>query len=1226
MTYTKNFSMKNYIYFFYLIPLIFTWSCATYTSVDKSSKSKTQETSTESKIQHSFYLLGNLADGEADLQEKTLQSLQKELSGENENSTVLWLGNNLYFPSKSTGNLKQEVKKAIAPLANSVQNFSGNNFYVPGYQDWKLEGIDGLNTIEDQINHALGKGTYLPKHSCPIKYEEVGEHIVLIFVNAQWFIENWDNHPNINTDCKINNRTRFFNDFSDNVKKARGKTTLIVMSQPVYSAGKKGGYYSAASGLTPLPVLGNLKNIVRRTGGFKQEELFNKFYTDLRIRLMALARQNDHVIFTSAHENSLQYIEYNKIPQIISGAASKTSRARNQKSLQFYKNTTGYAKVLVYEDGSSEVQFIDANTQEKLYNQKIYTAIKNEVREYPVLKKDSIEASILTKKETRTFFLYRWLVGNRYRKYYSMPIETKVAYLDSLQGGLTPIRQGGGHQSVSLHLEGKDGKAYVMRAMKKNSAQYMQSVTFRDTYMQEELENTVATRLLQDFFTGSYPYSILLAEGLSEKINIPTQNSHIYYIPKQEALGRFNQGNGDKLYVVESHPKKGSYQLGTVSFEGNVIDTYKMMNNLREDEKYKIDQKQYLKARLFDMLIGDWDRHEDQWKWLEYEEEDNIVYRPLPRDRDQAFNRLGDGLATKIALFFSPDARLIKNYCGDLKGVKFFNKEPFPMDVSFLKELTLNDWIEQATLIQKELNDEAIDEVFDKLPKELKDKMLDKNKKYLKQRRDNLQKIAKRYYNRVARIPKVIGTDKDDYFRIEIKENKEVEVSVYRIKKGEYKDRFHHRIYKPSETKELWIYGLNDKDVFEVIGKGSLIKIILVGGRQNDQYKVPHHNKVHIYDAKKKPNTYDEAKKAKLHIHNIYGINSFNYKKTFEDHYLFIPSLAINQDVGTKIGFVSQIQISKFKGGYNHSIQANYFTAPNSITFNYSGKYPLFVGTMDLNLNAEYNNDKYTMNFFGWGNETKNAQDSLSRIYNRVSMTGYKFNPVLTKSYYKGWNWNFETEFYGMKLIQGQESISYHSDELPEYLFKQNHFLTLGSSVSYSNQDYPAFPTNALNLNLRLAYTQNLTHQENNFFKLQPQINWNYKLVPSGRVVWASALKGEFIFGDGYEFFQSAYLGGDNGLRGYRNQRFAGKNSFINSNDIRFSLNRNKTFIVPMRLGLYAGLDYGRVWYPEESSSKWYTSRGGGLFVVFAESSTLNVGGFNTEEGTYWMLNMGFNF
>ncbi len=1218
--------MKNINAFYLLLISLLLINCASYHRVEKVDQEKV--TSSENKeLEHTFYVLGNLNEGTQENQQQTLNTLSNTLKNASQNSTLLWLGNSIDTSNASDKSTQKSIEEALNPLVEAQKDFAGNTVYVPGRQDWKIKGVKGIEDIEKEVNKYFGKGSFQPKEACPIRYEEIGEDIALIFVDVQWYVLNWDHHPNINSGCKINSRKLFIDEFENKVKKARGKTTLVVMSQPLFSYGEKGGFYSASSGLKPLPIVGNFKNIIKRTGGFSDAELNNNQYTNLRIKLLPLARQNNKVIFVSAHENALQYIVQNDIPQIISGASSTTSRVRNQQNLEFYDSKTGFATLKVYKDGSSEVIFTESNTEKALYSQQVYGILPKFEKTYPVLEKDSIKAEIIPSDETSHFFLYRWILGKRYSKYYEMPVQSKVLYLDSLKGGLTPVRQGGGHQSVSLHLEGKDGKAYVMRALRKNSAQFMQAVTFRTSYMQEELENTVADGLVSDFFTGSYPYSILLADGLSEKLNIPTQNTKIYYIPKQNALQEFNYNNGDKLYMVEDHPKKGKYLLGTVPFEGQVIDTYKMLQNLQKDEKYSVDQKSFLKARLFDMLIGDWDRHEDQWKWLEYKEEDQIVYRPVPRDRDQAFHRLGDGFVAKIVLFLAPDARIVKNYCGDLKSVRAFNKEPFPLDVSFLPDLNYEDWIEQAQIIQSELTDEAIDEAFLRVPPELQDESLEKIKKYLKQRRGNLQKIAERYYYRVAKMPKIMGTDKDDYFKIEIHDNKDVEVSVYRIKDGKFTDRFHHRVFQPKDTKELWIYGLDDKDIFEVIGEKSVIKLILVGGRQNDEYKVAHHNRVYIYDYESKKNTVEEAKKhAHVRLRDNYSLNTFNYKETYEDHFTILPSIDINQDVGTKIGFTSQTYLERFKGGIKHSINANYYSATHAFTGNYSGSFPKVIGRLDLSLNAMYNGENYTMNFFGWGNESFNAQDSLSRVYNRVNMTGYKIDTYLNRGFFEGWNAGFGANYFGLKLKKDQESISYHTDALADYLFSQNHYLNLNTSVSYHNSDYNAFKTNALDFSMYFGYTQNLTHQEKRIFRFQPSLSWTYKLVPSGKLVWSSSLRSELIFGDEYEFFQSAYLGGDNGLRGYRNQRYAGKQSFSHSNDIRWVLNRKRTFILPMRIGLYGALDYGRVWVPNESSDRWHSSIGGGLLLVIADTNTINIGGFSTQEGTQYTFSLGFGF
>ena len=108
-------------------------------------------------------------------------------------------------------------------------------------------------------------------------------------------------------------------------------------------------------------------------------------------------------------------------------------------------------------------------------------------------------------------------------------------------------------------------------------------------------------------------------------------------------------------------------------------------------------------------------------------------------------------------------------------------------------------------------------------------------------------------------------------------------------------------------------------------------------------------------------------------------------------------------------------------------------------------------------------------------------------------------------------------------------------------------------------------------------------------------------MIPNGRLVLATKWKAHFNIGDDFEFYQAASIGGIDGLRGFRNQRFTGKTSYYQNTDIRFSLKKKRTRLLPMAMGLFGGFDYGRVWMPEMSSGRWHTSYGGGFFLNASE-------------------------
>src|SRR5690606_21534375 len=664
--------------------------------------------------------------------------------------------------------------------------------------------------------------------------------------------------------------------------------------------------------------------------GISNADLSNQFYNDLRKNLVAAAQFNENVIFLSGHEHNLQFITSDNLTQIISGSGSKINPLRVRNKNQFGLGVNGYALLNIYKDNASNVQFIDANSNNVFFRKTIKGASKRTNIAYPKTFKDSISASVYTPEETQKSGFYKFLWGERYRKYFSTEVKAQTVDLDTLYGGLKPIRKGGGSQSISLRLRASDGKEYVMRAVEKSATQYIQSSLFKDNFVEGQFDDTASEKLVKDVFTGSHPYAPLVVGTLSDAIGVYHLNPRLFYIPKQNALGDFNNEFGDELYLLEEHASDGHTELAGGKFTGDIISTMDMLEELHSDEDVVIDQESYIRARLFDMLIGDWDRHQDQWRWMEFKENGKKVYRPLPRDRDQAFSVMSDGFMLGAGVTLIPLARLLRKYSPDLKDVKGVNIEPYPLDMAFLVDIDKRVWDKQLNLITNNVTDSVIDLAFSKMPKEVQDEGVEKIKNTLKQRRANLQKISDRYYKLTSKYAVLTGTNKDDYIKIEAAENGEVTVAIFRKKDDTIKDRFHYRKYSPKTTKEIWIYGLDDDDTFEVIGKSKKIKIRLIGGQNNDNYKVSEGKNILIYDYKSKKNDLSEAKKARIKLTDDYETNVYNYKKLRNNTNQIIPTIGINPDDGLKIGVSDIYTVYGFERNpftSQHQLKAAYYFA-----------------------------------------------------------------------------------------------------------------------------------------------------------------------------------------------------------------------------------------------------------------------------------------------------------
>ena len=1217
-----------------LILLLLT-GCSTYQPLYKDPGAAT-DINSKKEISHTFYLIGDAGLSSGGEVNGVLKGLKTQLDIADKNSTTIFLGDNIYpdgLPKKNNegyGAAKYNIDAQIGIL----KDYDGNAIFIPGNHDWYNDGLKGLKRQQDYIQEKLdSKDVFFPEDGCPIEKIEITDDIVVIAIDTKWYLANWDDHPNMNDDCEIKSRTKFFEEMESLIKKNSDKTTILAMHHPMFTYGSHGGQFSLKKSLVPLPVLGSFINILRRTTGASPEDLQNKRYTELKKRLVTLAQYSSKVILASGHEHSLQYIVEDNTPQIISGSGAKKGAARLINGSEFSTGKMGYARLEVYKDGSSRVRYYGVGDEKEkfLFTTEVLPADRNtKFKKYPSEFPPEIKASIYSTQETDKSSFFKSIWGERYRKYYSREVSAPTVSLDTLFGGLVPVRKGGGHQSKSLRLEHKSGKQYVMRALRKSAELYLQAMAFQDKYIVGDFENTFTERILSDFYTGSHPYAPFTIGVLSDAVEIFHTNPVLYYVPKQNALQDFNEDFGDELYMIEEHTSEG-HDIESFGKAKKIESTDDLIKNLREDEKYTVDKKAYIRARLFDMMIGDWDRHVDQWRWAEFKDKETgkIVYKPIPRDRDQAFSIMGDGPLMNLATRIVPGLRLMEGFTEEIRSVKGFNSSPktFVLDMAILPVTELGLWEEQATYIQKQINQEVIDKAFMSFPEEIQDETVDRIKKVLLARKSNLITTAREYYNIINKFGVVIGTDKDDYFTINGLADGKTEVIGQRIKGGEKADTFFRKTYDRAITKEIWIYGLDDDDIFETSGKSN-IRVRIVGGQNNDTYKIASGSGVHIYDYKSKKNNFDDASKARIHRSDDYNTNTYLFSKLKSSFNQFIPTIGSNPDDGFRIGFSNIYTFNGFKQNpftQQHTVNASFYFATTGFDIGYKGEFAQFIGNANLELDAKFTSPNFSINFFGFGNETVNLDDDLELDFNRVKIQTLKFSPSLV--------WRGE---HGSKFRLG---VSYETIEVEETenrfinTFYQangaetnNNFYGVDGQYTYENSDNSAFPTMGMATSLHLGYKSNTENSDQNFGYFIPSLSVDYKLVPNGRLVFATKWKAHFNIGDNFEFYQGASIGGTDGLRGFRNQRFTGKTAYYQNTDLRLRFTKLKTGLLPLSVGLYGGFDYGRVWLPNQDSNQWHTSYGGGFFLNGADLISANFALFSSDDGLRFAFGVGFGF
>ncbi len=107
-------------------------------------------------------------------------------------------------------------------------------------------------------------------------------------------------------------------------------------------------------------------------------------------------------------------------------------------------------------------------------------------------------------------------------------------------------------------------------------------------------------------------------------------------------------------------------------------------------------------------------------------------------------------------------------------------------------------------------------------------------------------------------------------------------------------------------------------------------------------------------------------------------------------------------------------------------------------------------------------------------------------------------------------------------------------------------------------------------------------------------------------------------------FQELVYVGGELTVRGYAEQRFAGRRGAYGNVELRLLAGR-----LPFGdVGIFGLADAGRVWVLGESSDRWHAAAGGGLWLAWQHrrANTLSIAAARSPERTAIYIRMGFTF
>lgn len=1245
----------KFIVKFFLITLIINLlpACASYKTQYSKEGKKWQGLQLPNKpLQHQTFLIGDAGGDENGQPVETLKIIEKKLKQAGKNSSVIFLGDNIYphgLPVEGAPGRANAEYNLKAQL-DILKAFKGQVYFIPGNHDWETaDGVEGVRRQEQFVQDYLDRGdTFIPDNGCSgPEVEDLSKNTVLIAIDSQWYLENWDHEEDINKDCEIRTRELFLLELMDKIKDNREKNIVLAMHHPLNTNGRHGGHYSVKEHLFPLTILddklllplpGVGSALAFLSGAIaRPQETRHPNYRAFKKSLIDIAEKFTNVIFVSGHEHSLQYFEEEDQYFIVSGAGSRRTPVGLGDDAEFVAGVEGFSNLNIYEDGEVWVDFwaTSDNKGQPLPESKLIFRKKikdplptveeltpNTFPEYDQLKgQDSILISVMESEDLKIFNQTFW--GHLYTEDYLTDFKMQVLDLATAKGGLTAISKGGGNQSNSVRLKNEDGKIYQLRTVRKVTERFPSIV-----------RKTFANELVKQQLTAGNPFSALVVGPMASAIDVFHTNPQIVYVPKQPGLGEYNDLGG-QVYLFEERGDGDWSDLASFGYSKKIENMGNVIERKLKNDKTIIDQKQVLRSRLFDNIIGDWDRHSDQWRWASFEQADGkTLYKPIPRDRDQAYSNF-DGIANALASYTVPFTRAAHKYDEDVskKEETWLNYQGRLFDRFFLNELSLEEWEAQAKFIQKNLTDEVIEKGIRQLPAFAYAERGAQLIKWTKSRRDNILTTARNYYKILNREVQILGTHKKNLIEVNRLNNLQTKVTVYEYANNkEVTQLLYERTFENKITKELRIYGLDGDDLFQVVGKVRSSPLVrLIGGNGKDTFidesKVLGINKkTKIYDDNEEEVVIEGSSETKDNRSHREALNTFDYRDYEYNYTIPVPFIGFNPDDGVFFGLGLNSKTYSFKREQLHTISGSYAIGSGAFSFNYEGDYFKTFDHWDTSLKLIAEVPRFVANFHGLGNETTRDIDQFGRDFYRVRRTLLGIYPSFKKRGDGGTTLSIGPALESIKIEDIAGRIT--SDENPQVnpmVFEQRLFTGGHASFDFYNVDHLAIPTQGLGFNIGGVWRANTDDFERQMLRLDGEFKVYVRLGVSDRFVLASRIGGQHIIGQ-YDFFQAVNLGGRDKLRGFANERFAGRTSFYHNIDVRIKILDSENQTIPISGGITPGFDYGRVWIEEETSDKMHYGYGGSFWLAPLDYIALSVGMFFSEEDPRFTVRAGFQF
>ncbi|MBK9099230.1 MAG: BamA/TamA family outer membrane protein [bacterium] len=796
----------------------------------------------------------------------------------------------------------------------------------------------------------------------------------------------------------------------------------------------------------------------------------------------------------------------------------------------------------------------------------------------------------------------RFFAGDHWRNLWISPIKVPVLDLKKFAGGLAPYEKGGGLQTKSLKFIGNDGKEYRFRSIDKDVTRSLPP----------DFKESVVAEAMQDQISVTMPASSVITSLLMDSIGILNAKTAICIMPDDELLGEFREEFAGVLGTIEENPE--DYKNESLNFAGadKIINTFKLYGELQEDNDEKVDAVEFLKARLFDVFIGDRDRHAGQWNWAGYKNGKKRIWKPIPKDRDFAFP-LYDGLFPTV---MTVAITSMVHFDYDMPAMLDMTWEGRHLDRRLLSSLDKPIWDSVAVYMQSKFTDETIEQAVSQMPKEYYQIEGEHLIAKLKSRRDQLKSASDEYYNWVSKYVDVYCSDKDEYAEIKRVNDTFTEVTIFKRDKetGNKKESIvYNRLLENSVTDELRLHMFGGDDFVIVTGEVQEgMRIIIEGGDGKDELIDSSNVQGYflsitpLQTTKTMTEFYDSGKKTIFIEGEGTYTNDEEYilpedpqqryepviEDRFRDYNVLVP-FEYNTDDGFILGLGGRINYYDFRKlpfAHRYELTGSYAAISKRAEFIFLGDFNDMFDGLNVKIPAKFTGLEITR-FYGFGNETVRNDSLVKAEYYNVNQRYFSAGFYLKIPVLKDLTVHTGLLFELSTVLRQEDHLI---NELQPYGLGTLDFFAVSTLLRYDNRDDKELPFTGYYFDIYGDIYPPTFNNKDFFGKIT--LDGRTYLTPKyfNDLTLALRAYSEIVWGD-YPFYKGASVGGKKTLRGFSRDRYVGDFAVLGSAELRYYLTK-VYFLIPFQLGINLFTDTGRVFYDDEKSFKWHTSFGGGFW------------------------------